>query len=101
MFLHIILSIIMLHYCFKIVYLFICPITSAVATFVFVAHISLRMVVASKKLHTDMLFSIMRQPMSFFDTTPLGRVMNRFSRDIDVIDGQVGVVKVDYYVINF
>ena len=58
-------------------------------TLVFVANISLRMVVASKKLHAVMLSNIMRQPMNFFDTTPLGRVMNRFSRDVDTVDGQM------------
>nr|KAG5688633.1 hypothetical protein BaRGS_017487 [Batillaria attramentaria] len=60
-----------------------------VATLVFVASITLRMVVASKKLHATMLTNIMRQPMNFFDTTPLGRVMNRFSRDVDTLDVQM------------
>ena len=41
---------------------------------------------ASRSLHSSMLKNILRSPMSFFDTTPLGRVLNRFSKDIYLID---------------
>lgn len=33
-----------------------------------------------------MLRSVLHQPMSFFDTNPTGRILNRFSRDMDAID---------------
>jgi ABC-type multidrug transport system fused ATPase/permease subunit len=34
---------------------------------------------ASKKLHDGMTKAVLRAPISFFDTNPLGRVLNRFS----------------------
>ncbi|XP_059153099.1 multidrug resistance-associated protein 1-like [Physella acuta] len=52
----------------------------------FVSTIYLRMVEASKHLHDDLLENIMHQPMKFFDTTPVGRILNRFSRDVDMVD---------------
>ncbi|ESO87141.1 hypothetical protein LOTGIDRAFT_107213, partial [Lottia gigantea] len=41
---------------------------------------------ASKILHKNFLLNVMRSPMKFFDTTPLGRLVNRFGKDVDVID---------------
>ena len=40
----------------------------------------------SRLLHRRMLERVLHAPMSFFDTTPLGRIVNRFSKDINIID---------------
>lgn len=40
----------------------------------------------SKFLHEIMLASVLRAPMQFFETTPIGRILNRFSNDIYKID---------------
>lgn len=41
---------------------------------------------ASLLLHGALLQHTMRSPLSFYDITPLGRVLNRFSKDIDTVD---------------
>ncbi|XP_063653881.1 ATP-binding cassette sub-family C member 12 isoform X5 [Pan troglodytes] len=51
---------------------------------------------ASSSLH-DMVFDkILKSPMSFFDTTPTGRLMNRFSKDMDELD-----VRLPFHAENF
>ncbi|XP_068440089.1 ATP-binding cassette sub-family C member 3 isoform X4 [Clinocottus analis] len=41
---------------------------------------------AARKLHFNLLTNKFHTPQSFFDTTPLGRIINRFSKDIYIID---------------
>ncbi|KAJ1666298.1 hypothetical protein EV178_002409 [Coemansia sp. RSA 1646] len=41
---------------------------------------------ASREIHENMLRGVLRSPMSFFDVTPLGRILNRFSSDIQRCD---------------
>ena len=37
-------------------------------------------------MHIVMLRGVLRAPLTFFDTTPTGRIIARFSKDIDVVD---------------
>jgi len=45
---------------------------------------------ASVQLHRNAAKRVMFAPQSFFDTTPLGRIMNRFAKDIDTVDNTLG-----------
>lgn len=44
---------------------------------------------AGKTMLHRAITRVLRAPMSFFDTTPLGRITNRFSKDIDVLDNTI------------
>ena len=41
---------------------------------------------ACRRLHSALISRILRAPMSFFDTTPRGRVLARFSQDMSRVD---------------
>ena len=44
---------------------------------------------ASARLHDTMLGNVLHAPMSFFDTNPKGRILNRFSKDQDYVDMRI------------
>uniref|UniRef100_A0A672JYL5 Canalicular multispecific organic anion transporter 1-like n=2 Tax=Sinocyclocheilus grahami TaxID=75366 RepID=A0A672JYL5_SINGR len=44
---------------------------------------------ASRTLHTNLLSNILKAPMVFFDTTPSGRIVNRFAKDIFTVDEMI------------
>uniref|UniRef100_A0A8C1G117 Uncharacterized protein n=1 Tax=Cyprinus carpio carpio TaxID=630221 RepID=A0A8C1G117_CYPCA len=44
---------------------------------------------ASRTLHTNLLSNILKVPMVFFDTTPSGRIVNRFAKDIFTVDEMI------------
>ncbi|XP_029140029.1 canalicular multispecific organic anion transporter 1 [Protobothrops mucrosquamatus] len=46
---------------------------------------------ASRLLHDQLLSNILRVPMSFFDSTPTGRIVNRFAKDIFTVDETIPI----------
>ncbi|KAI1320456.1 hypothetical protein EDD11_000841 [Mortierella claussenii] len=44
---------------------------------------------SSRVMHDNAFISVLRAPMSFFDTTPVGRILNRFSRDVSTVDASL------------
>ncbi|OBA26632.1 P-loop containing nucleoside triphosphate hydrolase protein [Hanseniaspora valbyensis NRRL Y-1626] len=63
--------------------------TSLISTFIFSVITFTFSLNASKKLHSAAVKSILHVPMSFIDTTPIGTIINRFSKDIDVLDNEL------------
>lgn len=46
-------------------------------------HVSL---MSSEELHDKMALAILKAPVLFFDTNPVGRILNRFSKDVGTMD---------------
>ncbi|NXC38211.1 MRP1 protein, partial [Penelope pileata] len=58
----------------------------ALGRFVSTAAVLLGGVLASHKLFLQLLRNVARSPMVFFEETPIGNLLNRFSREMDAID---------------
>ncbi|KAK6511062.1 hypothetical protein TWF506_010144 [Arthrobotrys conoides] len=61
-------------------------VAQALFMFIFSLTLTIAGTEASKNLMKRAMRRVLRAPMSFFDTTPLGRIVNRFSKDVDVMD---------------
>ena len=61
------------------------------ATLMFVFSVALTMLGtrASKVMLQNAITRVLRAPMRFFDTTPLGRITNRFAKDVDIMDNNL------------
>uniref|UniRef100_A0A3Q3IG20 Multidrug resistance-associated protein 1 n=1 Tax=Monopterus albus TaxID=43700 RepID=A0A3Q3IG20_MONAL len=63
--------------------------TQGVAVFGFSLSMSIGGILASRYLHQSMLYDVLRSPMSFFERTPSGNLVNRFSKEMDTIDSLI------------
>lgn len=62
---------------------------TALGRFVSIAAVLLGGVLASHELFLQLLRNVMRSPMVFFEQTPVGNLLNRFSREMDAIDSVI------------
>ena len=53
---------------------------------------------ASTRMHARSLTGVLRSPLSFFHTNPAGRVLNRFSKDLGIVDDLLPMVMFDWRV---
>ncbi|PMD43673.1 hypothetical protein L207DRAFT_422294 [Hyaloscypha variabilis F] len=51
-------------------------------------------ITASWKIHQRLMHSVTRAKFKFFDVTPLGQIMNRFSKDLEAVDQEVAPIAI-------
>ena len=64
-------------------------VTQALLMFAFSVTLSVLGTRASRIMLKRAMTRVLRAPMSFFDTTPLGRITNRFAKDVDIMDNNL------------
>ncbi|KAM4634684.1 multidrug resistance-associated protein 1 [Polymixia lowei] len=63
--------------------------SQGVAVFCYSISVSIGGILASRYLHQTMLYDVLRSPMSFFERTPSGNLVNRFAKETDTIDSVI------------
>ncbi|XP_012587108.1 PREDICTED: multidrug resistance-associated protein 1 [Condylura cristata] len=61
-------------------------ISQGIAVFGYSMAVSIGGIFASRRLHLDLLQNVLCSPMSFFERTPSGNLVNRFSKEMDTVD---------------
>ncbi|CAF0703150.1 unnamed protein product [Brachionus calyciflorus] len=85
---------------FKYYYIYCILIVSAIL--IGVLRISLFFVLSARtatSLHKNMFNKVLKTPMRFFDTNPIGRIMNRFSKDIGFVDDLIPSTVSDFMMV--
>ena len=49
---------------------------------------------ASGNIHKKLLENILKAKMAFFDTKPLGMILNRFSKDMDTVGKLLSIINI-------
>ena len=55
-----------------------------------------RAIVASERMHNLMLRAVLRAKITFFDSNPIGRILNRFAKDTTLVDDMLPFTMYDF-----